>query len=348
MRVNEMNIEDEIFKRMKCNFNELLNYGFVKNDTIYKYSKKILNDSFRVDIFIQDNGTVDGRIFDLDVNEEYTNFRVDYQIGEFVNQVREEYKSILNDIAKKCFTKEPFIFPQSNRITAKIRTMYKDEPEFAWDKFPGYGIFRNPINKKWYALIMNVDRKKIEDQTGEVEIINVKINPESIPVLLKEKGFYPSYHLQKKNWITIILDDTLPDEEIMKYIVESHQYLEKVNEWIIPANPKYYDLINCFNDTDTILWKQSSKIEVGDIVYMYIADPYSAILYQCQAVEVNIPYEYQDKNVSMKKVMKIKLLKKYNKDEFPFQKLKECGITAIRGPRLITYELKKELEQKEN
>lgn len=340
-----MDIENEIFKRAKCDFKALVDYGFIKNDNIYNYSKEIMNGSFKVEIFIKENGNVDGKIFDLDVNEEYLNFRVDKQIGDFVNQIREEYKSILEDILEKCFTKEPFIFKQSNRIADQIKKRFNDEPEFAWNKFPGYGIFRNNSNKKWYALIMNVDRSKLEDNNGEVEIINVKLDPERIPVLLKKKGYYPSYHMQKKNWISIILDDILSDEEIMECIIESHQYTEQFAEWIIPANPKYYDIINCFNDTDTIIWKQSSNVEIGDIIYMYIAEPYSAILYKCEAIEVNIPYEYKDDNLSMKKVMKIRLLEKYLQDEYPFSKIKECGINSIRGPRLITNELKEVLNR---
>lgn len=339
-----MLIENDIFKRMKLNPKELLAYGFVLNNHIYKYSKYIINGSLRVDIFIE-NGKVNGKIYDLDTNEEYINFRIDRQMGEFVNQVREAYKTVLTDIAEKCFIKEPFIFDQTNRIAKLIKNKYGDEPEFLWDKFPGYGIFRNLAHQKWYAIIMNVDRSKIEDNTGEVEIINVKLNPESIPGLLKRKGFYPSYHMQKKNWITILLDDTLSDEEIMNFIIESHQYTEQMSEWIVPVNPKYYDIIHCFDDTDTILWKQSSRIEIGDVVYLYVAEPYSAILYQCEAVEVNIPYEYRDENLSIKKVMKIKLIKKYNSNKFTFQKLKEYGITAIRGPRLITPEFKEELKE---
>ena len=69
---------------------------------------------------------------------------------------------------------------------------------------------------------------------------------------------------------------------------------------------------------DTITWKQSNNIHVGDLVYLYVGSPYSAILYQCEAIEVNIPYEYQDKNLSMNRVMKIKLLKKYKEDQYTF------------------------------
>lgn len=114
-------------------------------------------------------------------------------------------------------------------------------------------------------------------------------------------------------------------------------------EWIVPANPKYYDIINAFNKTDTIIWKQSNNIWAGDIVYLYVAAPISAILYKCEVLETDIPYEYKDKNVAMKKVMKIKLLKRYKQDEFTFEKLNKYGIEWVRGPRGLKDILSKDL-----
>ena len=43
-------------------------------------------------------------------------------------------------------------------------------------------------------------------------------------------------------------------------------------EWIIPCNLKYYDVVGAFGKFDRLNWKQSTNIEVGDIVYVYI-DP---------------------------------------------------------------------------
>lgn len=60
-------------------------------------------------------------------------------------------------------------------------------------------------------------------------------------------------------------------------------------------------------------------------------------------LEVDIPYKYSDKNVSMKKVMKIKLLKRYEQDKFTYEKLNEYGIKGGRGPRGLTDELSKDL-----
>lgn len=340
-----LNIEKEIFLRTRLNINKLLFYGFVKEQNHYKCSKLFLNN-FRADIEIDETGNVTGKIFDLSIEEEYINFRVENQTGEFVNSVREEYINILKDIKENCFEKLYFITDQANRITRKIIEIYHNVPEFLWEKFPEYGIFRNPTNEKWYALIMNIDTSKIDKhKTGKVEIINLKLDTKRISTLLKKKGFYPSYHMNKKNWITITLDDTIKDAEILKYVSDSHKYTETTDEWIVPANPKYYDIINCFSQKNTIEWKQSSTIKVGDIVYLYVSAPYSAILYKCEAVEVNIPYEYKDKNINMNYVMKIKLQEKYNQSKYPFSKLNEYGIKAIRGPRRITEELSKELNK---
>lgn len=340
-----MNIEDEIFKKTKLNIDKLTSYGFVKKSNIYQYSKVFMND-FRADIVIDKLGNVTGKVYDLNMDEEYISFRIEDQSGEFVNSVREGYKDILRDIRDNCFLKLYFISAQANRICNRIVNLYHNEPEFLWEKSLGHGVFRSANNQKWYGIIMNIDKGKLDKKSsGEVEVINVKLDTFMIDELLKRPGFYPSYHMNKKNWITIILDDSLTDDEIMEYVGISHKYTETPDEWIVPANPKYYDVINCFNDREVVEWKQSNDIKAFDIVYLYVAAPYSAILYKCEAIEVNIPYEYKDKNLSMNRVMKLRLLKRYDKDQYPFSKLNECGVKAIRGPRSVPKQLSEELNK---
>lgn len=109
--------------------------------------------------------------------------------------------------------------------------------------------------------------------------------------------------------------------------------------WIVPANPKYFDIIQAFKKNNEIIWKQSSNIKKGDIAFMYVASPISAILYKCVVTEVNIPYDYEDKNLRINRVMKIKLLKKYDRKFMTFEKLNNYGIVAIRGQRNCPDEL---------
>ena len=333
-----LNIESEIFKRANVNCKLLEKYGFKKEKDCYTFEKSFLNDDFKAIITINNKGIVKGKVIDLQVSEEYTNIRTDMS-GEFVNSVRESYKEILIDIRNHCFETSCFMSAQANRINKYVKEKYGSEPEFLWAKFPGYAIYRNEINKKWYGIITNLDLSKLDDGSGEVEIINLKLSEKKIQELLKLKGFYKAYHMNKSDWISVILNDTLKDEEIIPLLDESYSLIDEPVEWIVPANPKYYDVVNAFNDDDEIEWKQSSDVHVNDIIYLYVADPYSKIMYKCKATEVNIPYDYKDKNLSINRIMRIKLLKNLDSKNYTFEYLNNIGIKTIRGPRKISKEI---------
>ena len=338
-------LEDDVFKKRKLDKDKLITYGFVKEKNTYKYSKLIMDNSFRVDITIDSKSKVIGKVYDLDGDYEYTNFRLENVKGDFVNRVKEEFLKVLEDIADNCFTKEYFIYQQSNEVSNLIKEKYNVLPEFLWEDSPNFGVFRNENSNKWFGLIMNIDKSKLNSkENGEVEVINVKLD-DLLDTYLKNDGIYPAYHMSKKSWVSIILDGTLSNEDVMSLIDISYELSNRKKEWLVPANPKYYDIVNAFNETDTIIWKQSNNIAVGDTIYLYIAEPYSCIMFKCSVTRVNIPYPYADKNVSMKKVMKIKLLKRYNDDEFTFKKLNDYGVRAIRGPRSVPSKLSEDLNK---
>lgn len=342
-----MDIEKEIFKRTEIIFSKLISYGFTKENNYYIYSQNILNNSFRVDIKISSDGNVLGSIYDLSFDEEYLNYRNDNQIGEFVGKVREEFENILIDIREKCTSSKCFIFDQTNRIANLIKEKYGDSPEFMWDKFPGYGVFKNQAKAKWYAIIMNINKNKLDSENREIEALNVKLDEKKVTELLNKKGFYKAYHMNKKNWITIILDDTISDDEIMQYIMDSHKFTEKAGEWLIPSNPKYFDIVDYFNKHDTVDWKQSSNIKKGDTVYIYLGIPYRAIMYKCEVLEVNIPYNYKDDNLIMNKVMKLKLIYKYDENKYNIHILNKYGIKSVRGPRYMPSSLSEDINKKD-
>ena len=220
-----MTIEEEIFKKANIRFDKLLSYGFKKEKDYYLYFKNILDNSFRVDIEIKNDGSVHGKIYDLAMEEEYTNFRVKKSNASYTAQVREEFQNILIDIRNRCCVLKPFLYEQANRIAEEIKKKYNDKPEFEWTKFPGYAVFKNAKSRKWYGIIMNIDKKKLDNTSSkEVEIIDIKLDPKKVESLQKQKGFYPAYHMNKKSWITILLDDTISDQEIMNLIEESYSY----------------------------------------------------------------------------------------------------------------------------
>ncbi|MCD8027683.1 MAG: MmcQ/YjbR family DNA-binding protein [Erysipelotrichaceae bacterium] len=336
-----MTIEEEVFKKSSIVFDKLISYGFIKNNDIYLYTTNILNNSFRVEITINHKGMINGKVIDNDFDEEYTNFRVKGVKGDFASQVLEAYQDILYDIKNNCTKEEYFNSSQANRISQMIYNQYHDVPEFLWEDDDETGVFRNPRNGKWYGIVMYINQSKLDSKTDkEVEILNIKLD-DKVKELLNKDGYYRAYHMNKEKWLSIILDDTLDDEEIMQYVKTSHQFTETIDAWIIPVNPQYCDMIHFFDHNDITTWKQTSKMHVGDIVYLYVGKPIGTILYKCQVIEVDIPYTYQDKNLKMSKIMKLKLLKRYNQDQYPFDVLKQYGIKAIRGPRRISEALRK-------
>ena len=109
-----------------------------------------------------------------------------------------------------------------------IINKYNVNPEFLWEKYPSFAIYRK--TKKWFALVGNVPLNKIDKKsksTEEVEIINLKIKEDEKDILLNKKGYHEAYHMNKKNWITIILDDTLNDKEIDEMISNSYNNIKE-------------------------------------------------------------------------------------------------------------------------
>ncbi len=72
-----MTIEEELFRKTRIDFDKLSEYGLKKEKTLYKYSKNIMNDTFRVDIEIDNDGIVKGKVYDLSFGGEYTNFHIE-------------------------------------------------------------------------------------------------------------------------------------------------------------------------------------------------------------------------------------------------------------------------------
>lgn len=104
---------------------------------------------------------------------------------------------------------------QSKRIAKHITDTYSVEPEYLWARFPTYSVFRNPLSRKWFAMLGDVSESKLGLE-GEktVRILNVKCGHIMLGSLLNEKGFFYAYHMNKDSWVTIILDGTVSDERI--------------------------------------------------------------------------------------------------------------------------------------
>ncbi|MBO6281001.1 MAG: MmcQ/YjbR family DNA-binding protein [Alphaproteobacteria bacterium] len=218
-----MTMEEKIFRCAIIDFSRLEKFGFVKSDGKWTYDELFMDGDFRAAVTITPQGSVTGTVFDTSAEDEFLPLRVENMEG-FAGEVRTEYQKILENIKVNCCRINYFTHPQTNRLTQKIFEVFGDKPVFPWENYDA-GVFKNPENGKWYALIMTIDRSKLDKKlSGEVEIVNVKSDEAKIPELHSQNGFYPAYHMNKKNWLTITLDESVSDDVLLKLIDESHTF----------------------------------------------------------------------------------------------------------------------------
>ncbi len=240
-------------------------------------------------------------------------------------------------------------------IEEYIHSKYNGTVEYLWKRFPDYGIVRHQDNQKWYGLFMDVPRNKM-DLTGEgnVEILNIKLGDILLhDLLIRQPGYFPGYHISRGNWISVLLDGTVPLDEICGLIdvsyrvtasAQTRQAIRPPKEWLIPSNPKYFDIVHAFDHTDEIHWKQGAGIKTGDTVFLYVGSPVSAILYQCLVIQTGIPWKQTRTEIRIPFVMMIRLIRRYEPSRFSFERLcNEFDVRAVRGPRGIPESLSKAL-----
>lgn len=216
-------MEEELFKNVEFDKTKLISYGFKLNKKEYGYDTDIKRGTLHLKITIKDK-KVKVQVTDNKSQEEYINYRINSMDGAFVNEVRTEIKNIAADIIRKCGQKDYFNLPQTRRLITYLKDKYNCIPEFAWDKYPGYAILRHKNNKKWLGIIMNINKEKLDSKTNqEIEVINLKIDSVKILDLIKKPGFYPAYHMNKKYWLTVCLDDEVSDEVLYQLVQESYE-----------------------------------------------------------------------------------------------------------------------------
>ena len=107
-------------------------------------------------------------------------------------------------------------------ILKYVEEKYGTRPEHLWRKTPNNAILRHADNRKWYCALLTVSRNRLGLKgEGQVEIIDVKCTPELSGILRQTPGYLPGYHMNKEHWLTIILDGSVPENEIFALIDQS-------------------------------------------------------------------------------------------------------------------------------
>ncbi len=233
-----------------------------------------------------DENQLYGKLVDLDFDEEYTLIYSNAN-GEFVSKIREQYMELLKDIANRCCIDVRYRYLQSNRVDVWLESMYKMEAD---------------IKHRYYFLYSKVLFAQI-------------IEEEQKDVLMINDVSYP-------------LDQTYSDEELYLMIELAYKQMKpnKKAIWVIPANPRMFDLEAAFSIDPYLYWHQRGNVNVGDDIYIYLASPMRYVKYRCRAVEVNL-------YVESRRSMRIQLIEVLDESFLSHEVLLKYGLKSVRGQR---------------
>ena len=90
--------------------------------------------------------------------------------------------------------------------------VYTTAPDYPFDEDFETAVLRHADNRKWYAIVMRVSRRKFGFDSDEViDVVNLKLPIEMFGSFGATDGVYPAYHMNKLHWISVLLPDAIED-----------------------------------------------------------------------------------------------------------------------------------------
>ncbi|WP_294681270.1 MmcQ/YjbR family DNA-binding protein [uncultured Gemella sp.] len=208
----------------KYNFSkeQLLQFGFKEEVEKLIYRKEILDSSFLIEISFVDSQLL-VEVYDLEFDEVYSLYSVDSAVGETVQNIREHVENLLRSILG--------LADESGKIGSEVIdycNKYGGNHVNPFKKHPDILAFVNEKNK-WYALLSDVEYNKLNkntDITTKVKILNLKYPTDNILDIIDNKNIFPAYHMNKKHWISIVLDKNIKLETIKELIDISYSLVK--------------------------------------------------------------------------------------------------------------------------
>ena len=108
---------------------------------------------------------------------------------------------------------------------------YGTLPDYPFDDLLETAVLRHGCNRKWYALVMRVSRRKFGFDSAEViDVVNLKLPTEMFGSFGAADGVYPAYHMNKLHWISVLLPDA-PDDVVAFLVNASYEATRAKIKW---------------------------------------------------------------------------------------------------------------------
>lgn len=213
---------NEIFDKNIFNSKLAIAYGFSKIGDYYILQSDIDVENFNVIVKIGKD-SFEVNVIELPFNEEYVLFNVLDSKGKFVSKIRKKVNELIEDIVNCCFKSLDY----RKLLLDYVKEKYGTIPEEPWED-NNHATIKTSNSKKWYGIFMSIPYKTLGlEKSGKIDVLNVKLNPELIESLIDKKHFFPAYHMNKKYWITILLDSYTDLNLVKSLIDESFNLVEK-------------------------------------------------------------------------------------------------------------------------
>lgn len=89
---------------------------------------------------------------------------------------------------------------------------YGTSADYPFDDLYETAVLRHRDNRKWYALIMHISRRRLGINSDEmIDVVNLKLPVSMFGTFRETDGVYPAYHMNKQHWISVSLPDASDD-----------------------------------------------------------------------------------------------------------------------------------------
>ena len=89
---------------------------------------------------------------------------------------------------------------------------YGTSPDYPFDEDFETAVLRHADNRRWYAIVMRVSRRKFGFACDDfIDVVNLKLPIEMFGSFGASDGVYPAYHMNKLHWISVLLPDATED-----------------------------------------------------------------------------------------------------------------------------------------
>ena len=196
--------------------------GFKPIDGAYTAKRALAESGFYAVIQITQN-SIDINVYEEPDDELFLPFNSNAD-GGFVGKIRADVDDVLKDILKNCFE----LADVKAILLDYVREKYGTVPEAPWDYLKEYHTLNTAKRHKWYGIFMLIPYKYLGvEKEGKIDVLNLKVMPENIPPLIDHIHYFPSYHMNKRYWISILLDREADVGHIKKLLDDSYAIVEE-------------------------------------------------------------------------------------------------------------------------